>query len=167
MPLTTLPSNRAGDRRAPMEQCPVDSPKKMKQNPTMLRVLVSSLLLLAFLVAAAPRADEDPPAEAVDLPTIEGTWLLDIPMPNGLEKTSLKIKQREGGFKATLKGKRGSTRLKNFRIEGSSFAFSQAVPTPTGEIDMNFRGSIRGDRIQGVIELPMSIIPFSGSRRTY
>jgi hypothetical protein len=144
----------------------------MKQNPNMFRVLVSSLLCLALFAVATPwadenRADEKTPAEAVAPTNIEGTWLLDIPMPNGLEKTSLKIKQRGSDFKATLKGKHGSSRVKNFRIEGSSFAFSQAVPTPTGEIDMNFRGSIRGDRIQGVIELPMSIIPFSGSRRSY
>jgi hypothetical protein len=150
-----------------MNERALDSPEKMEQNPNMLRVLVFSVLLLALLPVAAPWADEDASAEAVDLGKIEGTWLLDIPMPNGLEKTSLKIQQREGDFKATLKGKRGSTRIKDFRIEGSSFAFSQAVPTPTGEIDMNFRGSIRGNRIQGVIELPMSIIPFSGSRRSY
>jgi hypothetical protein len=155
----------------------VDSPKKMKQNTSMSRVLVLNLLLQALFAVATPwadenradetRADEKTPAEAVAPTNIEGTWLLDIPMPNGLEKTSLKIKQRGSDFKATLKGKHGSSRVKNFRIEGSSFAFSQAVPTPTGEIDMNFRGSIRGDRIQGVIELPMSIIPFSGSRRSY
>jgi len=32
---------------------------------------------------------------------------------------------------------------------------------------MKFRGSILGDRIQGVIELPMGILPFTGTRRAY
>ena len=133
----------------------------------MVRPLLTSLLVLLLLGSSAVTAEEGAPAEDAAQPQIEGTWMLAIPMPSGVETPSLKVRERDGKFKATLKGRRGSTRIRNFTLEGKSIAFTQNVQTPAGEMEMKFRGSIQGDRIQGVIELPMGILPFSGTRRPY
>ena len=133
----------------------------------MIRPLLTSLLVLLLLGSSAITAEEGTPADDAAQPQIEGTWMLAIPMPSGVETPSLKIRERDGKFKASLKSKRGSTRIRNFTLEGKSIAFTQNVQTPAGEMEMKFRGSIQGDRIQGVIELPMGILPFTGTRRAY
>jgi hypothetical protein len=135
----------------------------------MARILLNGLALLLLLLLSAPVAgtEEGAPAEAPALPKIEGSWILTIPMPSGVEKPTLKIRERDGNYKATLKGKRGSTRIRNFTIEGKSINFTQNIQTPAGEMELKFRGSVQGDRIQGVIELPMGVLPFAGSRRAY
>ena len=135
----------------------------------MARILLNSLALLLLLVlgASLAPAEEEAPTEDPTVPKIEGSWILTIPMPSGVEKPTLKIRERDGKYKATLKGKRGSTRIRNFTLEGKSINFTQNVQTPAGEMELKFRGSIQGDRIQGVIELPMGVLPFAGSRRAY
>ncbi|MDE0887490.1 MAG: hypothetical protein OSB70_18360 [Myxococcota bacterium] len=129
----------------------------------MLRVVLAVLVATACLASGVAGADEtESPAAA----TIEGSWMLAIPMPDGIEHPTLRVRQRasKGGFKATLKGRRGSTRLKNFSFQGSSFSFEQSLPAPGGDLTLKFRGSVRGDRVQGVIELPIGILPFTGER---
>jgi hypothetical protein len=120
---------------------------------------------LALLLASTPVWAEDAnPTEKNAPPKLEGTWMLAIPMPDGVEKPTLRVRERDGKLKGTLRGKAGSRRLRNFTFEGPSFSFNQVVPTPKGEMIMKFRGSLQGDRIQGVIELPFGILPFTGSR---
>lgn len=125
--------------------------------------------LLAVCIAAVCLAPGRGGADETESPapsTIEGSWMLAIPMPEGIEKPTLRVRQRasKDGFKATLKGRQGSARLKNFSFQGSSFSFEQNVPAPGGDLTLKFRGSVRGDRVQGVIELPMGILPFTGER---
>jgi len=133
----------------------------------MFRTASTSIAIILCLAAGSAWTEDTTPTENQEFPSIEGTWMLAIPMPGGIENPDLRIRQSDGKLKATLKGRRGSKRLKNFTLEGSSFAFEQMIETPKGDIDMKFRGSIQGDRIQGVIELPMGILPFTGKRKLY
>jgi len=130
----------------------------------MYKALLIAVVITLFLAPGAGGAEEP---ETSAPPNIEGSWMLNIPMPGGIEHPTLRVRQRSSkdGFKATLKGRRGSTRLKNFSFEGNSFSFEQTMPTPRGELNLKFRGSIQGNRVQGVIELPVGIMPFTGERK--
>ncbi len=133
----------------------------------MFRTASTSIAIILCLAAGSAWTEDKTPTENHEFPSIEGTWMLAIPMPGGIENPALKIRQRDGKLKATLKGRQGSKRLKNFSFKGSSFAFEQILETPKGDMSMKFRGSVQGDRIQGVIELPMGILPFTGKRKLY
>ena len=151
------------------DRAALDRGAKLTENTRMHRVIFAVLVLTLGLGASASLAEEtEPPkaeSEAEPEAVLEGTWMLAIPMPGGVEKPTLRIRDSRGKLKGTLRGKRGSKRIRDLTFEGSSFSFNQGIPTPQGKMTMKFRGSVRGDRIQGVIELPLGILPFSGSRK--
>jgi hypothetical protein len=130
----------------------------------MFRSLFPVLVTGLVLAVAPARGDEASAVEAPDLGLLKGTWTLNVPMPGGIEHPLLKVRERGGKWKATLKGRQGTKQLKNFSVEKGAFSFLQVIQTPRGEIEMKFKGSVRGDQIQGVIELPMGILPFTGER---
>ena len=131
----------------------------------MIRSLLLPALVAALALAVAPAlSDEAAEAEAPDFGQLKGTWTLDVAMPGGVEHPVLKVRERGGKWKATLKGRQGTKKLENFRVEKGAFSFLQVIQTPRGEIEMKFKGSVRGDQVQGVIELPMGILPFTGER---
>ena len=142
----------------------LDAPAGLSHNTLMFRLLLP-LVFAALAIAVAPaQGDEDAAVEASDFELLKSTWTLDIPMPGGVEHPLLKVRERGGKWKATLKGRRGTKKLENFRVEKGAFSFLQIIHTPRGELEMKFKGSVRGDQIQGVIELPMGILPFTGER---
>jgi hypothetical protein len=153
------------------DRAALDRGAKLTENTRMHRAIFAVLVLTLGLGASASLGEEtEPPkaeavAKAEPEATLEGTWMLAIPMPGGVEKPTLRIRDSRGKLKGTLRGKRGSKRIRDLTFEGSSFSFNQVIPTPQGKMTMKFRGSVRGDRIQGVIELPLGILPFSGSRK--
>ncbi len=133
----------------------------------ILAILVLTLALGAGSSLAEDTEDTEDakPPKAETAAKLEGTWMLAIPMPGGVEKPTLRIRNSRGKLKGTLRGNRGSKRIRDLTFEGSSFSFKQIIPMPQGNVTMKFRGSVRGDRIQGVIELPLGILPFSGDRK--
>ena len=134
----------------------------------MRRALFCLMAPVVLSLAPSPdasRADDAPPPEVASRAEFAGTWTLAIPMPDGVENPTLRIRESKGKLKGTLRGRRGSKRLRDFTFEDGSFSFNQVIEMPKGKLVMQFRGSVRGDRIQGVIELPMGILPFSGERK--
>ena len=145
----------------------LDRGPELNENILMPRAILA-VLILSLGLGLGPGtglAEEAEPPAAETEATLEGTWMLAIPMPGGVEKPTLRIRDSRGKLKGTLRGKRGSKRILDLTFEGSSFSFNQVIPTPQGKMTMKFRGSVRGDRIQGVIELPLGVLPFSGSRK--
>ena len=143
----------------------MDASDRLIHNWAMLRsLLLAAITTVLALTAGLALGDEAIEAEISGFGQLEGTWTLDIPMPGGIEHPVLKVRERSGKWKATLKGRQGTKKLEKFSVEKGAFSFLQVLQTPRGELEMKFKGSVRGDQIQGVIELPMGILPFTGER---
>ncbi|MBM4205795.1 MAG: hypothetical protein FJ194_16870 [Gammaproteobacteria bacterium] len=119
------------------------------------KALVS--ILLVFLLMAAPTAGADKPAVA-------GQWKLAVQTPNGINNPVLTIHEQDGAWSGTYAGPRGTFELRTILVEGSTFSFPLTVEMPIGAIELSYKGTVTGDRIEGVVGNPRGEIPFSGER---
>lgn len=121
------------------------------------KALVSFLLVFLSIVAPAAGADE---AE------VAGQWKLTVQTPNGINNPVLTIREQDGAWSGIYAGPRGTFEIKTIQVEGSTFSFPLTVEMPIGAIELSYKGTVTGDRIEGVVGNPRGEIPFSGERIT-
>ena len=129
------------------------------------------ILLIPFLMAflggmglAGPALSDTAPGKSARSRLL-GEWSLTLPLGDALGNPELVIYEKRNQLKGWMKGPRGKMRLKKVEAKGDQFTFSQVIPMGAKEIKLTFEGTIRDDRMQGVIkskEFPK--LPFKGVR---
>jgi len=104
------------------------------------------------------------PTAGADKPAVAGQWKLAVQTPNGINNPVLTIHEQDGAWSGTYAGPRGTFELRTILVEGSTFSFPLTVEMPIGAIELSYKGTVTGDRIEGVVGNPRGEIPFSGER---
>lgn len=95
-----------------------------------------------------------------------GTWDSVQQAPMGEEAFTLIISEKNGILKGEIPGDVGPTEVRDLVVDGNEFSFKHTLHTFMGELDVQYFGTLDGDRISGQVESPVGNIPFSGNRST-
>ena len=138
------------------------TPPQQKEAKKLLIPLL--MVLLAGLGLAGPALSDTAPENSARSPLL-GEWTLTLPLGDALGNPELVIYEKRNKLKGWMTGPRGKMRLKKVEAKGDQFTFSQVIPMGAREIKLTFEGTVRDDRMQGVIkskEFPK--LPFMGLR---
>lgn len=130
------------------------NPARMNPLVRHVRTAFVGLLLLTVGVIHAEEA------------VVAGEWKLTVQTPNGITHPVLTIVQGDAGYSGTYVGPRGTFGLPAIEVNGSTFAFPLSMEMPIGKVELKYRGTVSGDRIDGVVGNPRGEIPFTGERIT-
>ena len=125
----------------------------MNSNSTLSLLIFLSLILIASRVASNTTASE-----------LVGTWTLSIQTPRGLNHPTLEVVETDGVYSGTYNSARGPLQIKQITIEGDQFEFPLVISIPIGDISVQYRGSVSGNEISGLVINPRGEVPFRGVR---
>ena len=104
---------------------------------------LSTALLAAGLLAATAFA-ADP----------SGTWKWTVSTPNGDLETTLKLTFKDGVLSGTYSNSFGDAIISNATVKDDAIAFDVQREFNGNKFLLKYRGTISGDTIKGMIELP-------------
>lgn len=93
-----------------------------------------------------------------------GEWTLAINSPRGVQNPRLIVEQSGDVLSGVYHSRRGPLTIKSIEFDGRNFSFPLVIEVPIGKIEVNYRGQISGDQMQGMVQNPRGEVPFSGSR---
>jgi len=122
-------------------------------NRTM-RLLALPLLLLSCLPGAA----------FAEPGGLVGEWTLAINSPRGVQNPRLVVSQDGDTLSGVYHSRRGPLPIEAIEFDGSNFSFPLVIEVPIGKIEVNYRGRVSGNEMQGLVQNPRGEVPFTGSR---
>lgn len=122
--------------------------------PKSVRLLMLPVVALCWLPAAA-FAEPD---------GLVGEWILAINSPRGVQNPRLVVEQSGATLNGVYHSRRGPLPIEAIEFDGSNFSFPLVIEVPIGKIEVNYRGRISGDEMQGLVQNPRGEVPFSGKR---
>ena len=93
-----------------------------------------------------------------------GEWTLAINSPRGVQNPRLVVEQSGDRLTGVYHSRRGPLAIEAIKFDGSNFSFPLEIEVPIGKIEVNYRGRISGDEMQGLVQNPRGEVPFSGRR---
>ncbi len=93
-----------------------------------------------------------------------GSWTLSVDTPRGLQNPLLVVEQAGDVLRGVYHSRQGPLPIEGIDFDGSNFSFPLVIEVPIGKINVQYRGSVSGDQMQGVVENPRGQVPFSGRR---
>ncbi len=130
-----------------------------------MKHLIRTLLAFGLSLAVAL-----PMLTVADEAVVTGQWKLAVQTPNGVTNPVLTIRQSEAratgeaGYSGTYVGPRGTFELAKIEVDGATFSFPLTVEMPMGAMALQYKGTVIGDKIEGVVGNPRGEIPFTGER---
>lgn len=118
----------------------------------MKTLLHASLALFGLLASLAATAD------------IVGVWTLTVESPRGTQHPTLTITKNDSGYSGVYAGARGELPIPVIESDGTAFSFPLTISMPMGDMDLEYKGTVNGERMSGEIGNPMGSIPFEGER---
>jgi len=104
--------------------------------------LATALLAAGLLAASALAADPS------------GTWKWTVNTPNGDVETTLKLTLKDGALTGTYSNSFGDATISNATVKDDAIAFDVQREFDGNKFLLKYRGTISGDTIKGMIELP-------------
>lgn len=113
---------------------------KFRRN-SLLLAAVSFLVLSLACVARAQNAN------------VAGSWQLSMPGRDGNMMTENLTLQQDGAkLTGTIKGRRGDEPVTG-TVDGNNIAFSVAISTPNGNMNLDYKGTVDGDSMKGTMQV--------------
>ncbi len=119
---------------------------------TIKLLLLPTILLLSW------------PGVALAEAGLVGEWTLAIDSPRGVQNPRLVVEQNGDGLSGVYHSRRGPLAIEAIEFDGNSFSFPLVIEVPIGKIEVNYRGRISGDEMQGLVQNPRGEVPFTGTR---
>jgi hypothetical protein len=96
---------------------------------------------------------------------VDGNYNIDIETPMGKQSAKLTLNSDGDSLSGTLSGSAGEQTLSNGSVTGDDFSFSVTINGPTGEMQLNFKGTVSGDDVSGEVQLgSFGTASFKGTR---
>ena len=95
---------------------------------------------------------------------LAGTWTLTIDTPRGVQHPTLVVEQKGDQYSGVYNSLRGPIDVQSISFDGNNFDFPLVITVPIGDIEVNYRGTIDGDKMIGRVQNPRGEEPFSGER---
>ena len=126
-----------------------------------IRHRIRFLAVLAFAVCLTSAALADDAA-------VLGTWNITIDDEDfedaDLEITLVIEKDEDGGLTGTWETERGEDDLEDVEWDGKRLTFLRLVEVLDREVEVEHTARIKGDTLEGEMELPLREVEFSGKR---
>ena len=120
----------------------------------MLHRLLKIAAVLTFFATALPTHANE----------LVGEWTLSISSPRGMQHPVLVVEQTDTGLSGVYHSARGPLPISTISFDGSNFSFPLVIEVPIGKIEVNYRGIISGNDMQGLVQNPRGQVAFSGTR---
>lgn len=118
----------------------------------------------ATSTASETTTSNAPPVMSPGATDITGEWTLTIDTPRGVQNPKVQISATNGALSGTYESFRGPIDITSVTVNGNRFSFPLVLTVPIGEIEVNYEGTIDGDRMVGLVKNPRGEVPFSGVR---
>ena len=102
------------------------------------------------------------PALAQDAPDVTGTWMAKVEAMGQSVEVTLSLKQVDGQWQGTLKGRRGTTELESVEVTATRLRFSYQMDGPQGQkLKITYSGALNEDKtlIEGSMTADMPGAP--------
>ena len=123
------------------------------------RIRFLPVLALAVLLTSAALADDA---------AVLGTWEITIDDEDfedaDLEITLVIEKDEDGGLTGTWTTERGEDDLEDVEWDGKELTFLRLLEVLDREVEVEHTARIKGDTLEGEMELPLREVEFSGKR---
>ena len=110
----------------------------------MSRLSVAVLVLSAFGLSAAARAD--------DKPNLTGTWKWEVNFGGQAREMTLKLKQEGDKLTGAMVRGEQETKIEDGKIKGDEISFKVTRERDGNKVVMKYTGKVSGDAIKGKTE---------------
>ncbi len=97
--------------------------------------------------------------------TVDGNWKLTMTTPRGTRDATVAFVTSGAALSGTWTGLQGATDFSGGHVDGDDLDWSFTRSGPMGEITLEFKGKVDGDKISGTVQLgQMGSGTFEGAR---
>jgi hypothetical protein len=83
--------------------------------------------------------------------SVDGNWKLTINTPRGSQESTLTVQSNGGTFTGTLAGARGTTEIKDGKVDGDKLSWSMQMTQPM-PMTISYTGTVDGDKLNGNVQ---------------
>jgi len=84
---------------------------------------------------------------------VDGKWDVTLNTPMGARPGTLELTAAGAALTGSFGGPQGAADLKDGKVDGDNVEFSVDVPSPMGQMNLQFSGKADGDKIGGNVQL--------------
>ncbi len=95
---------------------------------------------------------------------LAGEWTLTIDTPRGVQHPTLVVSKEGEAYTGVYNSLRGPLNIESVDFDGTNFSFPLVITVPIGDIEVNYRGAIQGDKMTGTVQNPRGEVPFTAER---
>jgi hypothetical protein len=118
-------------------------------------ILLAAVCILVLSLAHVARAQNT---------NVAGAWQLSMPGRDGNMMTENLTLQQDGTkLTGTIKGRRGDEPVTG-TINGNDIAFSVAISTPNGNMNLDYKGTVNGDSMSGTMQVMGNTINWTAKK---
>ena len=83
--------------------------------------------------------------------SVDGAWKITINTPRGSQESTLNVLSSGGAFTGTMVGARGTTEIKNGKVDGNKLSWSMEMTQPM-PMTLTYDGTVDGDKLSGNVQ---------------
>ena len=95
---------------------------------------------------------------------IEGTYVIPVQTPKGPTEITIELKMEGNSLCGSTKAFNAAVPFRGGSVDGNGFQFMVSESMPSGSIDLDYSGSVVGNKITGQVITPWGTKPFEGTR---
>jgi hypothetical protein len=96
---------------------------------------------------------------------VDGTYNVEIASPMGKQAGKLTLKAAGKALSGSYAGPRGEQAFSGGTVDGNNVAWSIQVSGPMGQMKLDFKGTVSGDKLSGKVQLgSFGSADFTGTR---
>lgn len=83
--------------------------------------------------------------------SVDGSWKITVNTPRGSQESTLTVNSSGGSFTGTMVGGRGTTEIKDGKVDGDTLSWSLQMTSPM-PMTLTYKGKVDGDKISGDVQ---------------
>ena len=85
--------------------------------------------------------------------TVDGAYTITQNTPHGERSSKLTLKTDGGSLSGAYEGPQGEQPFSGGTVSGNEVAWSVQISSPMGEMKLDFKGTVIGDKISGQVQM--------------
>ncbi|MFO1013876.1 MAG: hypothetical protein U1E50_08935 [Caulobacteraceae bacterium] len=84
--------------------------------------------------------------------SVDGAWTVTVSTPRGDQVSTLTIQSDGAAFTATMAGQRGTSEIKDGKINGANLSWTNQITSPM-PMTLSYKAVVEGDGMTGSVQL--------------
>lgn len=84
--------------------------------------------------------------------SVDGAWTITVSTPRGDQVSTLTIASAGETFSATMAGERGTSEIRDGKIDGVNLSWSSQITSPM-PMTLTYKATVDGDAMTGAVQL--------------